>query len=130
MSLHSGFVHFPIALLSFAVVQYFLSLKFSKFKNSAFISLLTGTALAFPTLLTGSIDEEKFAGISQLHSILETHEMFAFLTVVVFGISSLIAIYCNKKRRNLPWIFYILLIIGIGFLTATGVYGAKLVFGS
>ncbi|MCA9367330.1 hypothetical protein KC887_03670 [Candidatus Kaiserbacteria bacterium] len=151
MNIHPLFVHFPIALLvMYSLLEIFrlhvITRQPQYFGIKAFL-LLTGSVMAVLTAMTGDMAEEIVTKTQPaLKDVIETHAMFAGMTVAIFGI--LAAAYLleilhnrhictrlvsNKLVRKLVRLVLrlspLLAILGLVMITITGGLGASIVYG-
>lgn len=61
----------------------------------------------------------------------ETHEMFAWITLAILTLTSVIRIYIlvkNKEKTNLKWLAFFLYALAVISVSLTGFYGGTLVY--
>jgi hypothetical protein len=90
---------------------------------------MLGALGAVAAVVSGLQAEEHIAHGEAVHRIMETHETLALMTAGIFGVLALWRIF--RERRMSPAERALALALGLGgagVLTATGVYGGKLVF--
>lgn len=151
MNIHPLFVHFPIALLMlYSVLELIKSKKIEKRFNlfyTKIILLATGMIGGFVALQTGDIASELLSRAERT-SILHFHEMFAQMSIFLYGVMAFgyilkIALpYLASKNFKYNWLLTDLSIIilspivsmslsvlGLIALTITGGLGGILVYG-
>lgn len=128
---HPLFVHFPIALLLFAVLTQLSVLCFPKNENlkwftfALLISGCIGALIAVQTAvhISGDADDKAL-------EIFETHRLFGLLTFW-FSLAATLIRFATLKWFRKKWLEIILAILilttGI-FITITGHHGAQLVY--
>jgi uncharacterized membrane protein len=130
-NIHPLVVHFPIALLVGAALFYYLSWIFrsQSFATTGFLVLILGTLSAGAAVGTGLYGEE---GVMVSHSVrahlLEWHEKIMLVTLglsIVLALWSLVARPFPKKSR---WVFLVLFLVLLGFMTVGADYGARMVY--
>ncbi len=130
--LHPMLVHFPIALIVIGFVAYILQLIIKKepcFSKMSFYLLLIGTLAAVATLLSGILFTSEMSG--EAENVLETHELFAWTTVILLVILSVLRTYVVIKNvesallHKLIFIFYGLAALSVSI---TGFFGGTLVY--
>lgn len=129
---HPMLVHFPIALIVFGFMFYFASLIFKKeeslAKTAAYL-LFVGTLTAITALLSGILFTSELSGAAG--EAQETHEMFAWITVVILSLTSLLRIFVinkNKSNSALKWVEFVLYGLAAVSVSITGFYGGSLVY--
>ncbi len=130
--IHPMLVHFPIALVVFGFVADFSSLLFKKeicLSKVGFYLLLGGTLSAFLALLTGVFFTSEMSGTAG--EVKETHEIFAWITLGILTLTSLIRIFIlikNRENTNLKWLAFFLYALATVSVSLTGLYGGTLVY--
>ncbi|MDP4206286.1 MAG: DUF2231 domain-containing protein [Bacteroidota bacterium] len=130
--LHPMFVHFPIALVVFGFLFDFASILFKKeacLSKCGYYLLLTGTLSAIAALLTGALFTSEMSGSAG--AVKETHELFAWITVGVLTVTSIIRITLRLKQKEntkLKWFVFILYFIATITVSITGFFGGSLVY--
>ncbi len=125
-------VHFPIALVVFGFFAASAALIFKKeayLSKVGFYLLITGTLSAIIALLTGFFFTSEMEGAGA--EIQETHELFAWITVGILIVTSLLRIFLMVKKRedsNLKWIAFVLYGFATISVSITGFYGGTLVY--
>ncbi len=130
--IHPMLVHFPIALVVFGFVADFASLIFKKeacLSKAGFYLLLGGTLSALFALLTGVFFTSEMSGSAG--EVQETHEMFAWITLGILALTSLMRIFIlvrNRENTNLKWLAFFLYALAAISVSLTGFYGGTLVY--
>lgn len=128
--LHGMAVHFPIALLSVAVLLQVLALhpRLTKvLESSVLITLVLGTLGAGLSVLSGPEDNAR--GVSQ---IMHAHERWAQLTLLLFAVITVVKLW--GAVRSAPWsrtramALLLASLVGFGMLTYTGLLGGQMVY--
>lgn len=131
MAWHPVFVHFPIALFVTTLVfdEAGIILKRSYLRDGAVWLLGLGLIGGIGGLLSGELAEEaaEHAGVPE--TLIETHETLAVITMCVFGLLFLWRLfYRTRLAESLMAPYFLIGIIGLGTLTATGHDGGSLVY--
>ena len=130
--LHSMLVHFPIALLIASVLFDMVGWWFKKesFQDGALWLLLMGLLGGVTASVAGSMAEEaaERAGIAE--SLIETHEMLAFVTLGIFAVLLVgrLLVLRNQFTQKTFAAYLFIAWIGLGTLSATGHLGGDLVY--
>jgi len=130
--LHPMLVHFPIAFVLLGFLAEVLSIFFRKQVNLngfSYYLLIIGTFTSLIAVLTGSLFTSEMTGAAG--DIKETHEVFAWLTVSLLLVTSLVRIVLkvkNKESSNLKWLALLLYGLSVVFVSITGFYGGTLVY--
>lgn len=130
--IHPMLVHFPIALVVFGFVADFASLILKKeacLSKAGFYLLLGGTLSALFALLTGVFFTSEMSGSAG--EVQETHEMFAWITLGILALTSLMRIFIlvrNRGNTNLKWLAFFLYALAAISVSLTGFYGGTLVY--
>ena len=130
--LHPLLVHFPIALLIFGVIAQFIAIwKKDFFDKAAFYLFGSGVIMGIFSYATGdgAIADAKLKWGSATLAMVETHETFAAISLIIFGIIFILKVLHAFKK--IPRLLPLLLILGIaGTITLglTGHYGGKMVY--
>jgi uncharacterized membrane protein len=129
--LHPIIVHFPIALLTTAILFEFLELLVKRdfLREAATWLLGLGFLGALLATASGILAEEEAEKSGVPESVIETHELFAFATLAVFA--TLVAIrWWQKKRRipDIPSVFLAIGLVGVVLIGLTGYFGGDLVY--
>lgn len=125
-------VHFPIALIVAGFVADVASLFFKKdacLSKAGFYLLLAGTLSAVFALLTGALFTSEMSGTAG--DVKETHELFAWITVIASVIASLFRVFLIVKKReqsDLNWIGFALYCLAAISVSITGFFGGSLVY--
>jgi uncharacterized membrane protein len=128
--LHGMIVHFPIALL-FVSVGLEAAALYPRLRPhlnmAAFVTLLLGTIGAAAAVFTGP--EENAPGVTRL---MHTHENWAHLTLIVFGVLSvwrLWSLWRRKEHAGIAAVAFVALgAVGLGMLGYTGWLGGQMVY--
>jgi uncharacterized membrane protein len=131
---HPLIIHFPIALLVFAVL-YDLPRLF--FKNKEWLGYTSISLYVFGTIgllaafITGQDAVNTVVVTGDAIPVVTLHEDWAGYTLVFFGIFTTFRIWMWWKKLEKGWMLPLLIapsLIGIGMLWYTGELGAKLVY--
>jgi uncharacterized membrane protein len=130
--LHPLIVHFPIALLIFGVIAQFIALwKKDFFEKIALYLMASGFVTGILSYITGD-GAESFAVKQKgdiIRSLVHTHETYAMVTMIIFGIVLAIKIlHLLKWTPKLTPIVLVLCVAGVITLGFTGHYGGKMVY--
>ncbi|MGE5393177.1 MAG: DUF2231 domain-containing protein [Candidatus Saccharibacteria bacterium] len=130
--LHPMLVHFPIALILIGFLADLISLFYKKeagLSMVGFYLLIIGTLSALIALLSGALFTSEMTGAAG--DVKETHELFAWITVINLILYSAYRIFIKVKgeqtnmtnRISFAW-------YGIAalFVSITGFYGGTLVY--
>jgi uncharacterized membrane protein len=130
--LHPMLVHFPIALVTIGflaeIAQLFCK-KEQTFSKIGFYLLLAGTLTAIVTLLSGVLFTAEMSGAAG--EIQETHELFAWITVGLLAVTSVLRLMLAKQEQpnaslqRLALGIYALAVVSVSI---TGFYGGTLVY--
>jgi uncharacterized membrane protein len=129
---HPMLVHFPIALV---VIGFIAEIAFMFYKREACLSktgfylLITGTLSALIALLTGVLFTSDMSGSAG--DIKETHELFAWITVITLIVASIFRIFLMVKkieRSDLNWVAFFLYGLAAISVSITGFFGGNLVY--
>jgi uncharacterized membrane protein len=137
--IHPMLVHFPIVLLITAVAIDIIVLLIKKdLANRECLALIALSALLFGTVsagiaaIFGDIALDKAISLGFPSGPLETHEMFALITLgifIVLCLLRLLAVWRNYALRGLiGWIAVLPGVGGVGLLITTAYYGGELVY--
>jgi len=109
-NIHPIAVHFPIALLVTAVICDFLFLIYKKDRYSEAGTILTIAALigAVLAVVSGLLAEESVKVSSAAEEIIESHELFGFISL---GALSVLAVVRIALRDNLKKLSIVILFI-------------------
>lgn len=131
MPLHPLLVHFPVALFIVGVVVQIVSIWHPKFYGRmAFYLICLGEITGIISYLTGDGAEafaEKQWG--PVHSMVEIHQTFATLTLIVFGV--FIGLKILTRFVKVPYFNALavgIALIGAVMITLTGHYGGKIAY--
>jgi len=130
---HPMLVHFPIALVAAGFLLELIYLFRKKevcLTKAGYYLLILGALSAVITWLSGILFTAEMEGAAG--QVRETHEVMAFITVVLLIITAAIRIYvvvkkkdADKRLRNIAFILYALATISV-FIT--GYFGGTLVY--
>lgn len=129
---HPMLVHFPIALVVVGFAFDLASLILKKetcLSKAGFYLLLGGTLSALLAVLAGVFLTSEMSGSAG--EVKETHEMFAWITLAILTLTSVIRIYIlvkNKEKTNLKWLAFFLYALAVISVSLTGFYGGTLVY--
>jgi uncharacterized membrane protein len=132
--LHVVIVHFPIALaLSAALADILYAItKKAALKNAGLYCLVLAAIAAIPTVMTGWERLESLQANlpADILSIADTHKDCALISLSLLIIAAAVRI---SQRNNLSrwWLagYVILMLLIVGFISATGSYGGMLTHG-
>lgn len=130
--LHPMLVHFPIALFLSSVLFDMVGWWFQKetFREGGLWLLIIGLLGGVTASIAGSMAEEAAEKAGILESLIETHELLAFVTLGIFTVLLLGRLFVFRNRFT-PKTFAAYLVIawiGIGTLSATSHFGGDLVY--
>ena len=148
-------VHFPIALLTIYALMEVLSYLFFRASTTALrvkgFLVIVGAASSVPTIVSGLMIKGQFMGDERLAQTVQTHQYFAFSTLILFSFLALI--YAVLFLQESPWqhrlatkrwwvilqakavcyqktvLLPSLALIGLCLVTMTGALGGGLVYG-
>lgn len=130
--IHPMLVHFPISLVIIGFLADLVLIIYKKelwLSKAGFYLLVTGTIAAIFSLLSGSLFTSELSG--EAGEIRETHEMMAWITVVILVIASVFQMILNIRKADSRYFRIISLwLYGLGALSVsiTGFYGGTLVY--
>jgi uncharacterized membrane protein len=125
-------VHFPIALVAFGFLAYFLSMFFKKhayLSSTAFFLLIFGTLMAIIAVLSGFLFTSEMSG--EAGELREMHENAAVITTILLTLTSLLSIYLKAKKKEdsaLKWVVLLLYGLTALLVSLTGFFGGTLVY--
>ena len=129
--LHAMLNDFPAALLVTAVLFELLAAatKRGTFRTVAFWTLMTGVVGAAAAVVTGLLAEDVIEHGEAIHEIMEQHERLGLITLGIFGV---LALWHLVRARVMSagerMAALALMLVGAGFLVATGKEGGEMVF--
>lgn len=130
--IHPLIVHFPIAMLILGTVAQIVALFKPDFFSKAATWLIAGGFIAgIITYMTGDAAEEYAkAHLSASHDAIETHESFALMSLIAFGLVIALKIlhHYRPKARSLNIIIILISLVGAVLIGVTGHYGGQLVY--
>lgn len=130
--LHPMLVHFPIALIVLGFVADFAALIFKQetcLSKTGFYLLIAGTLSTLSAILTGLFFTSEMSGSAE--AIQETHELFAWVTIsllVITSILRLILVIKKSDNSNLKWFAFVLYALAAISVSITGYFGGTLVY--
>ena len=129
--LHAALNDLPAALLVVAVLFELASwgLKRESLKWAALWTLWAGVIGGWAAVIAGELAEDVIEHGEAIHDLMETHETLALTTMILFTV--VLGWKLWRRFRVSPaeeWVLRILSVAGLVLVTATGVYGGKLMF--
>lgn len=130
--IHPMLIHFPIAIIGIGFIADLASLVFKKeacLSKTGFYLLIAGTVSALFAVLSGALFTAEMSGSAG--KIQETHELFAWVTLGLLIIASLLRIFISAKKKentNLKWIAFALYGLAAISVSITGFFGGTLVY--
>jgi uncharacterized membrane protein len=129
--LHAALNDLPAALLIGAVLfdLFAAATRREGFRIASFWTLMLGVVGAGAAVISGLQAEDHIAHGDAVHQLMETHEELALTTAGIFAVLALWRILRERRMGGAERALALALGLGgAGVLTATGVYGGKLVF--
>ncbi|HEU4953606.1 MAG TPA: DUF2231 domain-containing protein [Gemmatimonadales bacterium] len=129
--LHAALNDLPAALLIGAVLFDLLAAATRRdgLRVASFWTLMLGALGAAAAVISGLQAEDHIAHGEAVHRLMETHERLALITAGIFGVLALWRLLRENRMSQAERALALALGLGgAGVLTATGVYGGKLVF--
>ena len=129
--LHAALNDLPVALLIGAVLFDLLAAATRRegLRIASFWTLMLGALGAAAAVISGLQAEDHIAHGEAVHELMKTHEKLAFVTAGIFGVLALWRLLRESRMGQAERALALALGLGgAGVLTATGVYGGKLVF--
>jgi len=129
--LHAALNDLPAALLIGAVLFDLLAAATRRegLRIASFWTLMLGTLGAAAAVISGLQAEDHIAHGEVVHLLMETHERLALITAGIFGVLALWRLLREARMGSAERAMALVLgLAGAGVLTATGVYGGKMVF--
>jgi uncharacterized membrane protein len=129
---HPMLVHFPIALVVFGFIAELAALFIEKeicLSKMGFFLLLLGTLSAVAAVLSGVLFTAEMEGAAG--EVMETHELFAYITLTLLVAASLTRIYImvrNSEKPNPKRLAFLLYALAALSVSITGFFGGTLVF--
>ncbi len=132
--LHPIFAHFPVAFLIIGAIMGLIALWKPKFFDPvSFFLIAVGEVMGIFTYLTGD-GAEHFAEQNgkHIHDMVHTHQTYATLTLIAFGVVLLLRIirYFWTRFPLFKTLMFIFIIAGGFFITMTGYYGGEMAYKS
>src|SRR6476660_3292542 len=129
--LHAALNDLPAALLLAAVLFDLLAAATRRegLRTASFWTLMLGVLGAAAAVISGLQAEDHIAHGEAVHELMGTHEKLAFVTTGIFAVLALWRLFRESRMGQAERALALALGLGgAGVLTATGVYGGKLVF--
>ena len=129
--LHAALNDLPAALLIGAVLFDLLAAATRRetLRVASFWTLMLGVLGAVAAVISGLQAEDHIAHGEAVHQLMETHEKLALTTTGIFAVLALWRIFRERRMGSAERALALALGLGgAGVLTATGVYGGKMVF--
>ena len=135
-NIHPLLVHFPIALLTTAVLVDLVGLALRgnrSLRNTATLLCVLGTITALAAYATGRAASQTVRLPGMAHAVLSAHWDWAFRTVCFFGVLSvlrLVFVWPGREGDARARIAVLALagLVGVGLLYETGDRGGRLVY--
>jgi uncharacterized membrane protein len=130
--LHPMLVHFPIALILIGFLFDLISIFYKKeagLSMVGFYMLILGTLSALIAVVSGALFTSEMTGAAG--AVKETHELFAWITVINLILLSVYRIYIRVKAldgnaiKRIAFAWYGVAAVGVA---VTGFYGGTLVY--
>ena len=133
MPLHPQIVHFPIALLSIAVLSELISYFWQKdfFSKMAFYLLIIGVITTFFAVKTGESSLDLIDNINSIKPLLSQHQQAGEWVLKIFSIVLIIkslCIYFKKKNLFIKIFVTLLMLVGLFQVYQAGHFGGILVY--
>jgi uncharacterized membrane protein len=126
--IHPLLTDFPAALLPVSVGLSLASQRWPNLRQSAWITLILGTAGAILAFVSGDATAEALS--APLQTLVQPHQILAILTTLTFLGLTIWRWQAQRKGKEvigtLP--YTVLSVVGLGLLIVTGMYGGSLVF--
>jgi uncharacterized membrane protein len=129
--LHAALNDLPTALLVAAALFELLALSTRReaFRQVSFWTLIIGALGGAAAVLSGLQAEESIDHGDEVHRVMQTHELLAFVTLGVFGVLALWRLLRERRMGTGERAVALAAMLGgAGVLIATAVYGGRLVF--
>lgn len=129
--LHAALNDLPTALLVTAALFELLALATRRetFRQVSFWTLIIGALGGVAAVLSGLQAEENIAHGDEVHRVMETHELLAFVTLGTFGVLAAWRLLRERRMGTGERALALAAMLGgAGVLIATAVYGGRLVF--
>ncbi len=129
--LHAALNDLPTALLLTAALfeLLFLATRRESFRLVSFWTLIVGAVGGAAAVLSGLQAEENVAHGDEVHRVMETHELLAFVTLGIFGVLAAWRLWRERRMgARERAVALAATLAGAGVLIATSVYGGRLVF--
>jgi uncharacterized membrane protein len=129
--LHAALNDLPTALLVTAALFELLALATRReaFRQVSFWTLIMGALGGVAAVLSGLQAEENIAHGDEVHRVMETHQLLAFVTLGVFGVLALWRLLRERRMGTGERALALAATLaGAGVVVATAVYGGRLVF--
>ena len=125
--LHPLLVHFPVALLvSGTLFEIFGKLQHEEtIVEAGNFNLRFGFWSALLVIVIGALGVKSLEVTLEFESFLVSHILFASLTIALFTALLVLKRFKNKQLVNI--IYYLMLVLGLASIVATGFYGGELV---
>jgi uncharacterized membrane protein len=130
---HPQIIHFPIALLSFAVLTELISYFWQKdfFRKMTLVLLVAGVIAAFFAVQSGEAAMESLKDISSIKLLLAQHEDAGEKVLKIFGLVlflKLTLLYLKKEILSLKIMITLLMLAGLFKIYQAGHFGGILVY--
>jgi uncharacterized membrane protein len=129
--LHAALNDLPTALLVTAALFELLALATRRegFRQVSFWTLMVGALGGVAAVLSGLQAEENIAHGDEVHRVMETHELLAFVTLGIFGVLAVWRLWRERRMGTGERALALAAtLVGAGVVIATSVYGGRLVF--
>ncbi len=131
---HPVWVHFPIALLSVAVLLFLLATLLRRrplAENATTVArwnLVLGGLFLVPALITGYLAWGSVEHDSAGHEAMKRHLWSAWITTGVFIVALALAWLDRHRRDGASIALRVVLVVGLGAISVTGYLGAENVY--
>jgi len=126
--IHPLLTDFPAALLPVSVGLSLASQRWPNLRQSAWVTLILGTAGAILAFISGDATAEALS--APLQAVVQPHQILAILTTLAFLGLAIWRWQAQRKGKEvigtLP--FTLISVVGLVLLIITGMYGGSLVF--
>ncbi|KAA3615645.1 MAG: hypothetical protein D8M58_15735 [Calditrichaeota bacterium] len=130
---HPQIVHFPIALLTVAVIADLISYFWQKefFNKMALTLLLVGVLTAFFAVQSGDTAMENLNNIKPIKYLLDQHESAGEAVLKLFGLALIlkaVLLYLKKEQLYIKILISIVMLMGVFKIYQAGHLGGILVY--